>query len=87
MRKQKVKHRALPGIGDLFEITTGSGLSVSVVSHRSGRRDLAVGVPGADEPLVSESTPEAGTSARNEAIALATLLTGAHIELATTPQR
>ena len=81
MRKQKVKHRALPGIGDLFEITTGSGLSVSVVSHRSGRRDLAVGVPGADEPLVSVPL------SRNEAIALATLLTGAHIELATTPQR
>jgi K+/H+ antiporter YhaU regulatory subunit KhtT len=80
MRKQKVKHRALPGIGDFFEIAIGSGLSVSVVNHRSGRRDLAVGVPGAAEPLVSASLT------RNEAIALAALLTGAHIELIATPQ-
>jgi K+/H+ antiporter YhaU regulatory subunit KhtT len=80
MRKQKVKHRLLPGIGDFFEIVTASGLSVSVVSHRSGRRDVAVGVPGADQPLVSAPLT------RTEAVALATLLTGAHIELASTPQ-
>lgn len=80
MRKQKVKHRVLPGIGDFFEIAIGSGFSVSVVNHRSGRRDLAVGVPGADQPLVSASLT------RSEANALAALLTGAHIELVATSQ-
>jgi K+/H+ antiporter YhaU regulatory subunit KhtT len=80
MRKQKVQHEALPGIGDLFEIATGSGFIVTVVTHRSGRRYVTVGAPEADEPLVSIALT------RTESVALATLLTGAHIELIATPR-
>jgi K+/H+ antiporter YhaU regulatory subunit KhtT len=80
MRKLKVRHEALPGVGDLFEIASACGLTVTVVAHRSGRRDLAVGKPGDDEPLVTVALT------RTESTALATLLTGAHIELTTTPR-
>jgi K+/H+ antiporter YhaU regulatory subunit KhtT len=80
MRKQKVQHQALPGIGDLFAIATGSGLTVTVVAHRSGRRSVTVGEPEADEPLASVALT------RKEAVALAALLAGAHIELTPTPR-
>ena len=80
MRKLKVGHEALPGIGDVFEIASASGLTVTVVAHRSGRRDVAVGTSGDDKPLVSVALT------RTEAIALATLLTGVHVELVTTPR-
>jgi K+/H+ antiporter YhaU regulatory subunit KhtT len=78
MRRLKVRHEPLPRIGDLFEITPACGLTVTVVSHRSGRRDLSVGTPGEQQPLATVSLT------RTEATALATLLTGAHIELTTT---
>jgi TrkA domain protein len=80
MRKVKVRHRPLPGIGELFKLDTACGLTVTVVSHRSGRREIVVGEREADEPLVTAALT------RNEAAAVATLLTGAHIELITTTE-
>jgi K+/H+ antiporter YhaU regulatory subunit KhtT len=80
MRKLKVGHERLPGIGDLFEIASASGLTVTVVAHRSGRRQLAVGEPDDDQVLITVALT------RTEATALATLLTGAQIELITTPR-
>jgi K+/H+ antiporter YhaU regulatory subunit KhtT len=77
MRKLKVRHQRLPRIGDLFELETGSGLTVTIVSHRSGRRDLAIGEAAGEEPLAT-----AGLT-RVEAAAVALLLTGVHIELTT----
>ena len=53
MRKLRVRHEPLPGIGELFEIVAASGLSVRVASYRSGRRDVAIGSPDADEPEVT----------------------------------
>ncbi len=66
MRKLKVRHQPLPGIGELFELDTTSGLTLTVVTHRSGRPMVTAGL------------------GRAEALAIATLLGGAHIELATT---
>ena len=80
MRKLKVRHERLSGVGDVFEFDTASGATVTVVTHRSGKRDLAVGRPEDEEPLISASLT------RTEAIAVATFLTGAHIELSTTPR-
>ena len=80
MRKLRVRHEPLPGIGELFEIVAASGLSVRVASYRSGRRDVAIGSPDADEPEVTVALTRA------EATALAALLVGAHIELITEPQ-
>jgi K+/H+ antiporter YhaU regulatory subunit KhtT len=77
MRKLKVRHRPLPGIGDRFELDTADGLTVTVVSHRSGRRDIAIGEPGRDEPLAITRVT------RSQAAAVALLLTGAHVELTT----
>ena len=77
MRKLRVQHEPLPGMGELFEILVASGTSVHVVSHRSGRRDLTIGRPGADQPEVTV------TLTRAEASGLAALLVGAHIELVT----
>lgn len=75
MRKLKVRYEPLPGVGELFELIAASGLAVRVVSQRSGRRDLALGAPDADEPTVTVALTKA------EATALAALLVGAHIEL------
>lgn len=80
MRKLKVRHQPLPGIGELFKVDTACGLTVTVVSHRSGRREIVVGRREADEPLATAALT------RNEAAAVATLLTGAHIELITTTE-
>ena len=77
MRKLKVRHERLPGVGDLFELVSSSGLAVTVVSQRSGHRHLAIGAPDADEPIVTAALT------RSEATALAALLVGAHIELTT----
>lgn len=77
MRTLKIRHERLPGIGELFGIVAASGLSVQVVSHRSGRRDLSIGSPDADQPEITVSLT------RSEASGLAALLVGAHIELIT----
>ena len=80
MRKLKVRHQPLPGIGELFELDTASGVTLTVVTHRSGRREIAIGTGEEEQPTVT-----AGLT-RAEALAVATLLSGAHIELATTPR-
>ena len=80
MRKLKVRHERLPKIGELFEVVADAGRVVTVVSHRSGRRELAIGAPASDEPLATVSLT------RVEATALAALLVGAHIELVTDPR-
>ena len=80
MRKLKVRHQPLPGIGERFELDTASGLTLTVVTHRSGRRDVAIGTRSEEQPVVT-----AGLT-RAEALAIATLLSGAHIELVTAPR-
>ncbi len=79
MRTLQVRHQRLPGIGELFELDTASGLTLTVVTHRSGRRDIASGTRDEARPAVT-----AGLT-RAEALAIATLLSGAHIELSTPP--
>lgn len=80
MRTLKVRHQPLPHVGELFELVTGSGVVVTVVSHRSGRRDLVIRRPDEEEPLANAELT------RNESAAIAALLTGAYIELCTTEQ-
>lgn len=80
MRKLKVRHQPLPHVGELFELITASDDIVTIVSHRSGRRDLVVRSPGADEPLSTTNLT------RTESAAIAALLVGAHIELCTEEQ-
>ena len=80
MGKVKVRHQPLPGIRELFELDTASGLTLTVVTHRSGRRDMAIGTRDEEQPMVT-----AGLT-RTEALAIVTLLSGAHTELATAPR-
>ena len=77
MRKVKVRHRPLPGIGDVFELDSTSGLKVTVINHRSGRRELAIGESAAGEPIAIVSLTRA------QAAAVAQLLTGAYVEITT----
>src|SRR4051794_478011 len=70
MRKLKVRHERLPGIGDRFELDTAEGLTVTVGTHRSGRRDIAIGKVAADEPVITAAL------SRTESTAVAALLTG-----------
>jgi K+/H+ antiporter YhaU regulatory subunit KhtT len=69
----------MPGIGELFELVARAGPVVTVVSQRSGRKDVHIGLADADEPIAAVSLTRA------EATALAALLVGAHIELTTDP--
>lgn len=80
MRKLKVRHQPLPGIGELFELDAASGLTLTVVTHRSGRRDLAIGTGDEDQPKVTVGLT------RTEALAVAMLLSGVQVELAMVPR-
>lgn len=42
----EVRESELPGVGMRYEFTTGGGRRVCVITHRSGRRELAVSDPG-----------------------------------------
>ena len=65
MRRLKAQHQSLPGIGELIQRDTASELTLTVISHRSGRRDIAVGRRDEDRPTVT-----AGLT-RAEAVAVA----------------
>jgi K+/H+ antiporter YhaU regulatory subunit KhtT len=77
MRKLKIRHQPLPHVGELFELVTASGYVVTIVSRRSGPRELVVRRSGEEQQL---STTEL---TRTESAAIAALLVGAHIELCT----
>ncbi len=77
MRKLRVRRQLLSGVGELFELETSSGLTVVVVAHRSGRRQIALRAGDAERPAAST------TLTRTEALAIAALLSGTHIELVT----
>ena len=78
MHRLNVRHQALPGIGDRFELDTSSGSTITVISHRSGRRDIAIARPDGEGPSITTELTDA------EAAAVAMLLAGVHIELAMT---
>lgn len=80
MRRLKVRHDPLPGIGEAFELDAGSGRTVTVVAYRSGRRDFSIGRVGRDSPTATVAL------SRTEAVALAALLSGTHLEITTTPR-
>ncbi|MEZ5323302.1 MAG: hypothetical protein R2698_14750 [Microthrixaceae bacterium] len=80
MRRHKVRYEQLPKVGDLFEFDTESERTITVIVHRSGTRELAIGDPGDEEPFLVLDLTE------NEALALATILTGNQIDLSTTPR-
>ena len=69
-----VRHQPLAGIGDLFELDTASGSTITVVNHRSGRRDVAIEAEAGGSPVPAVLTEE-------EAAAMAMLLSGVRIEL------
>jgi K+/H+ antiporter YhaU regulatory subunit KhtT len=77
MRTVKVHHELLPHIDERFELATASGLTLTVVCHRSGRRDLGLRLRGADRPEIVAALSSA------EAAAVASLLTGAYVEFHT----
>lgn len=78
MRKLKVRHQPLPHVGELFELVTASDVVVTIVTHRSGRRELVIRREGEEDPLSTT------VLTRTESAAIAALLVGAHIELCTT---
>jgi TrkA domain protein len=75
MRKLKIRHEPLPLIGERFHLDAASGLTITVVSHRTGRREVAVLETDGDEPPVTV------VLTKGEAAAVAALLVGAQIEL------
>jgi K+/H+ antiporter YhaU regulatory subunit KhtT len=79
MRTVKISHEPLPGIGERFDLAARSGLAVTVVSERAGRKHLSIGAHHDNEPIVTVSLT------RGEAAALASLLVGAHTELVPNP--
>ena len=79
MRKLVVRQRALPGIGELLELDTRSGDTVTVVVQRSGRREIGLRQRGEEENVITAKLTGA------EAVALAGLLTGARVYLEREP--
>lgn len=77
MRKVRVRHRLLPGVGELLELDTRSGQMVTIIVHRAGRREIGLRRRG-DETAAATAPLTAA-----ESVALAGLLTGAHIYLTT----
>jgi hypothetical protein len=54
MRKLNVRYQRLPHVGDLFELDTALGMTITLVSHpRSGRRSIGIAHPEGEEPLVT----------------------------------
>jgi K+/H+ antiporter YhaU regulatory subunit KhtT len=76
VRRLSVRQRSLPGIGELLELDTRSGQTVTVVIHRSGRREIGLRQRG------DETTEATAHLTAAEALALAGLLTGARVYLA-----
>jgi len=81
MKKLTVRSWSLPGIGELLELDTRSGQTVSVVIHRSGRREIGLRQQGRDASAATAPLTAA------EAVALAGLLTGARVYLSDDDQR
>ena len=75
MRRLRVRQRSLPGIGEVLELATRTGQTVTVVIHRSGRREIGLRRRGA------ETTEAKAYLTASEAVALAGLLTGARVYL------
>ena len=75
MRRLKIRHARMPGIGEKFEFVSGSCLTMTVVGQRSGRCDLSIGRGVGTDPMATASLT------KSESTALAALLVGAHIEL------
>jgi TrkA domain protein len=75
LRKLRIRQRSLPGIGELLELDTRSGQTVTIVVHRSGRREI--GLRRHDEESAAATAPLTAA----EAVALAGLLTGARVYL------
>ena len=53
MPKLTVRHQRLPRIGELSELDTASGLTLVVVTHRSGWRDIAIAARDEEQPAVT----------------------------------
>jgi len=70
-----VREQSLPGIGTLFELRVHTGDWVSVVFHRSRRRDVGVRQRDDDETVASVTLTEA------EALALAAVLAGVLVDV------
>lgn len=77
MRKLRVRQRSLPGVGELLELDTRSGQTVTIIVHRSGRREIGLRRRG-DETATATAPLTAA-----ESVALAGLLTGAVLDLTT----
>jgi K+/H+ antiporter YhaU regulatory subunit KhtT len=75
VRRLSVRQRSLPGIGELLELDTRSGQTVTVVIHRSGRREIGLRRRG------EETTQATAYLTAAEALALAGLLTGASVHV------
>jgi K+/H+ antiporter YhaU regulatory subunit KhtT len=74
MHSVKVREQALPGIGVLVEMTTADGPIVSVVCHRTRRRDVSIRGRHDDTAIASVHLSE------DEALALASVLAGLIVE-------
>jgi K+/H+ antiporter YhaU regulatory subunit KhtT len=75
LRKLRIRQRSLPGFGELLELDTRSGQTVTIVVHRSGRREIGLRQRG------EESAAATAPLTAAEAVALAGLLTGARVYL------
>lgn len=75
----RIREQSLPGIGHRYELPVGGDRYLIIVVQREGRREIAVS-RGADEPVA------AVTLSHDQAVAVASLLTGARFSIESQPQ-
>lgn len=76
----RFRERNLPGIGRLYELPLDGNRLLVVVVHRVGRREIVIAEVDSDKPSPSV------TLDHDQAIAVASLLTGARFTIEPEPE-
>lgn len=76
-----IREQALPGIGHRYELSLGHRRWLAVIVKRDGGREISIGSDDADEP------DAAATLAQEQAVAIASVLTGARFSIDTGDDR
>lgn len=76
----RIREQNLPGIGHRYEVSVAGARHLIVVVQRAGRREIAIGRPGTDDPAAAVSL------SHDQAVAVAALLTGARFSIESDPE-
>lgn len=76
-----IREQALPGVGHRYELSLGRRRWLAVIVKSDGRREVSIGSHDVDEPDAT------ATLAQEQAVAIASVLTGARFSIDTSDDR